>query len=191
MEKTTRLILVKHAMPVIDPERPAPEWVLSAQGRADSIGLAHCLRGYRPQVIISSDEPKAAETAQIAGAELGTPVHIRPGLHEHDRWRVPYLPSAEFRASVYRFFSNPSGLAFGQETADQAHERFSGALQAAVQAHPVANVVVVAHGTVISLFVARMTGTQPYPLWERLGLPSFVAVSWPKVELLEVVERIT
>lgn len=191
MAKTTQLILVKHAMPVIDPKRSAPEWVLSAKGRADSIRLAQCLEGYQPRVIVSSDEPKAAETARVVAGELGIAVHMRPGLHEHDRRGVPFLPNIEFRAAVHRFFSDPLHLVFGQETADQAYERFSMALQAALRAFPLQNVVVAAHGTVISLFVARMTGIEPYPLWERLGLPSFVAVSWPKVELLEVVERIT
>jgi broad specificity phosphatase PhoE len=36
--------------------------------------------------------------------------------------------------------------------------------------------VVVTHGTVISLFVSRLTGSSDLELWNRLGLPSFVAI---------------
>jgi broad specificity phosphatase PhoE len=36
--------------------------------------------------------------------------------------------------------------------------------------------MIVAHGTVISLFVASLTGISAFSLWAELGLPSFVVV---------------
>jgi hypothetical protein len=49
-------------------------------------------------------------------------------------------------------------------------------------------VVVVAHGTVISLYVAGRTGAPPFGLWKRLGLPSFVVVTVPDGRVVSVVE---
>ncbi len=185
-----QLILIKHAMPVIDPARSAPEWVLSEEGRAQSLRLAERLTPYNPEVIVSSDEPKAQETARIVAERLNLALQIAPGLHEHDRQGVPYVDKAQFHATVLNFFANPSKLVFGRETADEACERFHKALQASVGQYQAENVVVVSHGTVISLFVAKMTGTEPFPVWERLGLPAFVVMTWPAAELIEIVDQV-
>jgi len=52
------------------------------------------------------------------------------------------------------------------------------------------NVVVFTHGTVLSLYVARATGIEPFALWKRLGLPSFVVLTLPQCKIIRVVEKI-
>jgi broad specificity phosphatase PhoE len=42
--------------------------------------------------------------------------------------------------------------------------------------HKNKTIIIVAHGTVISLFVSRLAGTPDFPLWKELGLPSFVVL---------------
>lgn len=56
--------------------------------------------------------------------------------------------------------------------------------------HQEANVAVVAHGTVISLFVGAVAGIDGLALWERIGMPSYIVLSRPGFELLEIVESI-
>jgi broad specificity phosphatase PhoE len=56
---------------------------------------------------------------------------------------------------------------------------------------PVGNVIVIAHGTVIALFVAYYTSLPVLPLWRRLGLPSFVVLTLQGFGLVvEVVEDV-
>lgn len=50
--------------------------------------------------------------------------------------------------------------------------------------------MVVAHGRVMSLFVARRNALDPYDLWERLGLPSFVVLDLPNYGIVEVTDRL-
>jgi broad specificity phosphatase PhoE len=50
--------------------------------------------------------------------------------------------------------------------------------------------MVFTHGTVLSLFVARATGMEPLALWKHLGLPSFVVLRFPQLELVRVVEKL-
>jgi broad specificity phosphatase PhoE len=50
--------------------------------------------------------------------------------------------------------------------------------------------VILTHGTVLSLFVSRATGMEPFALWNRLGLPSFVVLRFPQLELVSVVEKL-
>ena len=46
--------------------------------------------------MVSSEEPKAVETAGIAAGCLGLGCSVYPGLHEHDRTGVPFLGDEEF-----------------------------------------------------------------------------------------------
>ena len=39
---------------------------------------------------------------------------------------------------------------------------------------------VVAHGTVISTFVASVLDIDPVPVWESLGMPGLVEIEWPE-----------
>jgi broad specificity phosphatase PhoE len=46
--------------------------------------------------------------------------------------------------------------------------------------------IIVAHGTVISMLVAYLLDIEPAPIWERLGLPSLIAVEWPAGDRIEL-----
>jgi len=163
---------------------------LSEAGRRRCGPLADRLEGYAPDVIVTSDEPKAVQTGRIVASELGKPLKTAQGLHEHDRSNVAFESTEWFEAAVARFFAEPGRLVFGNETADQAYSRFSEAVARVLEEHPEQNVAIVAHGTVMSLFVARTAGLEPFPFWKRLGLPAFVVLSRPEFNLVELVQRV-
>ncbi len=190
-QQGNRLVLIKHSLPEIVPSIPAKQWHLSAAGRQRCEQLADRLRSYSPDVFITSDEPKAQETGEILAKTLDTHCTTGPNLHEHDRSNEGFFPTKEqFEDRVARFFLHPQCLFFGQETADDAHARFANAVSKAIAQHPERTIAVVAHGTMITLFVARACGLQPFPLWKRLGLPSLVVLSLPDLHLHTVVEGV-
>ena len=170
------LILVKHSLPRIEENIPAREWHLSEEGKLRSERLARRLSLYQPHVLLCSLEPKARETAEIVSRELQLELHTMENLHEHDRSGSDYLPRQEFQDAIYEFFLRPDELVFGNETANQAYRRFSKALYTILEVNGNKTIAVVAHGTVISLFVSRLTGFSDFQLWKELGLPSFVVV---------------
>jgi len=179
------LILVKHSLPEIVETAPAQEWELSDEGRMRAQQLAERLNRYQLEVIVSSVEPKAKETAEIIAAKHNLGLQIIEGLHEHDRSKVGYLSKDEFQAAVREFFEKPGRLVFGSETADECHARFKQAVHSVIDHNFGKAVVIVAHGTVISLFVARLTGTSDLLLWNELGLPSFVVIDLQSAVLIE------
>jgi broad specificity phosphatase PhoE len=184
------LILVRHSMPEIDTGVPANQWRLSDEGRRRCDELAKRLEAYEPQIIVTSLEPKAMETGQIVANALGLPVEAAPNLHEHERPRVePFGTREQFQARVGCLFEHPGELIFGNETADEAHGRFADAIANILEAHPSGNLAVVTHGTVLTLFVARVAGLDPVPFWKQLGLPAFVALSLPGMTV-EAVENL-
>jgi len=193
-----KLMLVKHSLPEIVPTQPARRWVLAETGRRRCKTLASKLGAHQPHVIVTSAEPKAVETGQIVARLLDKPCETAPGLHEHDRSNESFGTLEQFEASVAEFFARPGELVYGAETADQAHRRFSQALAGVLEQYPGQNVVVVAHGTVITLFVTRAAGIrfspplrrEAFAFWQRLGLPSFVVLSRPGFDVLEIVEEV-
>jgi broad specificity phosphatase PhoE len=185
-----KLVLVKHSLPEIVPALPAAYWHLSVEGRQRCHALARELVPLDPSAIISSREPKAVETAQIVADQLGRPLEVNEELHEHDRSNVQWQGQEAFEAAVAAFFVRPRDRVFGNETADQAHHRFTAALERAIGSHPAQNIVVVSHGTVITLFVSRQVCLEPFHLWKRLGLPSFVVLSLPELHLLSITGKV-
>ena len=171
------VVLVKHSLPTVVESVPAPSWRLSPAGAARCVALAERLRPFDARAIASSIEPKAVETATLVGQELGLPVDIVEGLHEHDRRDTKLLGDTEYAAAIAALFARPRELAFGRETAAAALARFDAAVMGRLAALPAADdVIVVSHGTVISLFVAAHSGTDGLGLWKALGLPSFVVL---------------
>ncbi|MCH7654279.1 MAG: histidine phosphatase family protein, partial [Chloroflexi bacterium] len=186
-----KLILVKHSSPEIDPDAPANRWKLSSEGRLLCASLADRLAGHAVDSVISSTEPKAVETGELIAQTLRRPFQRVEGLHEHDRNDVEYFhDSVDFDNAVHSLFDNPNELVFGRETADEARQRFSGALDSFLRAYEGHSLAVVAHGTVISLFAAGKTGTDPYALWKRLNTPSYVVLTLPELQLIEVVDSV-
>ncbi len=184
------LILVKHSLPEMIPTIPAKQWKLSNEGQLRCKRLAEKLASYSPEIVISSTEPKAIETAQNIARHMGTSFRTLEGLHEHDRAGVGFLHREQFESRVHELFEHPDELVMGAETANQARERFTNALLSIETEYPDQNIVVVAHGTVITLFVEEVTGLEPFPFWRKLDVPSFVVLSLPGHELITVMESV-
>ena len=176
MNSAKYLILVKHSLPEILEDVPAHDWHLSEEGRERALGLVGKLIQYQPEIVVSSVDPKARETASILAENLGLEFREVEDLHEHDRSGEPYHSKDKFQNLVYEFFDKPNELIFGSETANEAFARFRQAVDIVLNAYNDKTIVLVAHGTVISLYVAWLTGCDGYDLWRELGLPSFVVL---------------
>ncbi|MDB5295925.1 MAG: hypothetical protein JWO31_1908, partial [Phycisphaerales bacterium] len=144
-----------------------------------------------PAAVVTSREPKAAETGALLAAALGLPpAEASDGLGEHDRSNVPHLPTREFISLVELFFRRPGERVLGRETADEALVRFAAAVDDVLARHPAGNVAVVTHGTVLALLLAKHGGGRPFELWRRMGLPSYAVVELPAWRVARVVERV-
>ena len=184
------LVLVKHSLPEVNPGRPASTWPLSLDGRRRCGPIAAALTALRPAAIVASTEPKATETAWLVNERLGLPALVDARLREHDRDKEGWLEADAFRSAIARLFERPDDRVFGRETARQAETRFSGAVDDVLACYRDGTVVVVAHGTVISLFCARRASVDGFALWGRLGLPSFVVLARPDFRLEAEVAKI-
>ena len=181
------LVLVKHAMPFVESHAPPSSWRLSEEGRKQSLALAERLEGYALERVVTSEEPKAAESAEIVAERLGLAWSVAPELHEHDRTGAAFGTQKEFESIARTFFENPDSLVWGNETAERARARFTGGVRAVLEKHPEGNLALVAHGTVITLFLTHHEDVNPHEFWLRLGLPSYCVLSLPDFALRDVV----
>jgi len=179
-----RLILIKHARPQVDPSLPSEVWTLGDEGRAGASKLIEPLRAYPVARLYSSTQAKAKETAEIVGRGLDKPVETLSDLCEHDRRNVPHMESREFISMIALFFKEPDRLVLGDETADEAYDRFAAAVDGILR-REIGDVAIVTHGTVIALFAQRRARQEPFALWRRMGQPSFIVFDTATWRVLE------
>jgi broad specificity phosphatase PhoE len=171
-----KLILIKHSLPTIDPNKPAATWQLSPEGVERCHRLATCLTDFLPAVLVSSAEPKARATADHLAERLALTATTIDGLEEQHRMTAPFLAHGALSEAMRSFFASPGELVFGEETAEAAFSRFSTTIDHLLGEHADRNLLVVTHGTVMSLYLSRWARIDPYLFWEKLGLPSFAVV---------------
>lgn len=186
------LVLIKHAMPLIDERFPASTWHLSEAGRDKCEALSKSLSQFLPANVYTSAEPKAIETAQLSTSSYSIDqITTDWRLNEHYRETYMFQCQIQFEAHIKEFFDYPNRLIFGEETADKAYIRFNTAIQEILSnGTPAQHSLIFSHGTVISLWVSHFLDISPFPLWKSLTLPSYIVIKQndpPEFELVAIV----
>lgn len=185
-----KLILIKHAAPKKDADLPSDQWTLSDDGRAAAQRLADRVAPHQPSRVIASHEPKAIETGRIVAETCGVPLEQADGIEEHHRRHVPLMRTRDFVSAVAHFFTDPQRRGLGEETAEAARSRFTGAIDRLISQHPSQNLAIVTHGTVLALYTAELLREPPFQLWRNLGLPSMLVFEWPEMRLVDRLDRV-
>lgn len=180
------LLLVRHSSPCISDGMGYRDWPLSDEGRRLAFRAAEYVAGFKPRLICSSDERKASDTAKIIARHCGMDVEVEPDLREHDRTGVPWRDAATRRQELQAFFANPNDVVFGRESGSQALRRLTAAIDC-VTTRMSGPWVLVTHGTVMALYLAKLTGRAALEIWSQLGLPAVAAVDCRNRRLVELV----
>ncbi|HYF76097.1 MAG TPA: histidine phosphatase family protein [Symbiobacteriaceae bacterium] len=171
------LYLVRHALTRPDPARNMAEWELDPAGAADLARLAALpVWAGAGQRIVCSSEPKARLTAEAIRAAYGLPpVAAYDELREIKKagWTDRH---DEVMADL---FARPDEPALpGWETAAQAGARFGGCVARILAESAGADLVLVSHATVLSIYVAALLGQDrvQYEDWRSIGFPDYAVV---------------
>ncbi|WP_045743222.1 MULTISPECIES: histidine phosphatase family protein [Actinoplanes] len=170
-----RLILVRHAMPAIDPGVPADRWSLAWDSRV----AARLLRLHvsHPAYYVASTEPKAAQTMQeIAGAQR---VATDAGLAEVHRPDVWFADEQEYHAAARAYAAGQSPD--GWEPRDEVIARFDAAVlrHAEAAAAQGRTLVIGTHGLAPTVWMASRYQLDPDPasFWEGLRFPDIIEIN--------------
>jgi broad specificity phosphatase PhoE len=148
---------ITHPEVAIDPGVAVPDWPLSDVGaqRAAALLRRPWLQAIR--TIFTSPERKAAQVADMIGAERHLAPAALAGLSENDRSATGYLPSAEFEVTADAFFARPDESIRGWERAEDAQHRIVSAVDRAVaMMRPEGDAVIVSHGGVGTLLLCHL-----------------------------------
>ncbi len=181
-----QLLLVRHSRPCISDDMSYRDWPLSDEGRKLAVGAAEFIAEFRPSRICSSDERKALETARVIGQHCGVEVEVEPDLREHDRTGVPWRDSATRQRELKALFANPGDVVFGHESASQALRRLTAAINRVAVRTP-GPWVLVTHGTIMALYLAKLTGRAPMEIWSCLRMPTVAWVDCSNHRLVNLV----
>lgn len=157
----SKLVFVRHSKPLIDPALLRADWSLSPEGRSLSIGLGDRLDLGAGVDVVASTERKAIETAELLTAGS---VRTDERLGEVDK---PWYAEAQSHAeAVLAYLSG--GRLEDWEPQGHALERFSAVIDESASS----DVVVVTHGTVLSLWLGRVLDDFDGPaFWAGLAMP--------------------
>ncbi|MPZ71089.1 MAG: hypothetical protein GEU71_16425, partial [Actinobacteria bacterium] len=91
---------------------------------------------------------------------------------------------ADFVRLVEDAFARPDEVVIGNESMDAAAKRFEDSLRPRLERAE--NVMVVAHGRVISAFVANHNEIDVFELWDGLEMPALITLTRSDLRLVKV-----
>lgn len=152
-------LYITHPQVKIDPLVEVPRWGLSDLGAKRAFAAARLPWAQQLQRIISSDETKAIETAEILASSSDTEVEVVEGMHENDRSATGFLPPDAFEAAADWFFAHPDESFKGWERAVDAQQRIVSAVDTVLSTHdPSRPIAFIGHGGVGTLLFCHLTG---------------------------------
>jgi broad specificity phosphatase PhoE len=160
-----QVVLVRHAMPVVEPTVPPEQWRLGDDGRAAARRLAEALP--RAPFAVTSDEPKAKQTAEEVVAVCGGSLTVDARVGETRR---PHAWDPGFAELARQFVAGQRHD--GWESQAAVVSRFDAAVRDALGASRGATVVVVDHGQALTLWLESVGAVTDAPrFWSALRYP--------------------
>lgn len=161
----TRLLLWRHgqtAWNAADRVQGQTDVDLSEVGHTQAEAAAARLAELHPDVIVSSDLRRAADTAAALAAVTGLSVACDARLRERHYGEWQGLTNSEISArwpeASERWRAGLPVPEFGIEDLDEVGKRMASALQDAADAHPGGTIVVASHGGAIRRGVVALLG---------------------------------
>ncbi len=184
MSSGRRLVLVRHARVRLEPEVPPERWELTDEGRADAQRLAALSVFVGVEAVVTSPEPKARATAEPIARAAGLELRVEQDLREAARGASPVDDRAAFVARVDAWLGGAPVP--GWEERDAAAARIVACVERLLGASS-GDLVLVSHGTVLSLYLAWLRGRERVELaeWEAIPLPGVAVVDPVARELRE------
>ena len=128
-------------------------------------------------LIISSTEPKAYQTADMIALRQKQTVFRNPLFDELNRDGGFYLTSSQYKIAVQTVLQDYSYRVDGWETSASALSRFKRGINEVIAEHDAKRVLIISHGIVLTLYFSESLGNKDNMLVQELNL-----VRWDTLE---------
>lgn len=173
------LVLIRHSKSLVNPNIPIMTWGLSKEG----VALAEKLNGISQikslDVLYSSLQTKALETAILATKDTGIPIKTDNRLTESTSFTNKFISSKLLNQNTRNYYSD-KGLSFNNgETFEETRVRFNLAIESITKEESgKMNVGIVSHGNILTAFVSQFVNKDTYELHESMRYPDFAVLDW-------------
>jgi len=154
---------------------------LSERGLRQAEAIAGVLKGYRPDVLVSSGMRRAILTATPIASACGLTIQVEPDLHER---KVGILSGAPFTTdgiwdeTMTRWLAGETGYApEGAESFDDVRNRIVPVWERVTTEHAGKSIVLVAHGAALKVLFLSILPGRTVADWKRLGPICNVAIT--------------
>jgi broad specificity phosphatase PhoE len=152
-------LYITHPQVKVDPDVPVPDWGLSELGRQRTERAASAAWASRLTRIVTSEERKAIETAEVLARTAGIRVEVAHGMGENDRSATGFLPPERFEAAADWFFAHPTESFKGWERAVDAQARIVSHVLSVLATHDTQKpIAFIGHGGVGTLLKCHLQG---------------------------------
>lgn len=168
------LVLVRHALPLVDEGTPPADWPLSPEGEQAAAELADRLPGFA--TLVTSPEVKAAATLAPAARFREDPVVPDARFREVDRPDEPWGEEAHRARRAYL----DGQLAPGWEAHSDVVRRFGAGVDWWSRLSGDRPLVVASHGMAMTVWlvgVGAVTRERAGDFWERLRFPELLRLT--------------
>jgi len=145
-------VFLRHAATKKDGDIPVSEWVLTEEGEKCALRLLEVEYLLDFDVIITSTEKKAYQTAKPLADNLGKEIIQIKELSELDRDSGELMTKEEYDNMKVKIFEDMNYTDFGWETCNHALDRFKKAVDEIEEKYDGKKILIVAHGTVMTLY---------------------------------------
>lgn len=181
------IYFLRHGKTKVDANTPISQWLMHPTGAEQAQQLAETDVFKDIEIIITSTEQKAVDTAQPIAQKLGLEIQQVPELSELDRDKGGFMPAEEYEEMAQQALTNLHVPAGNWESAQHALDRFSAAVQKIDSTYTNKKILIVGHGYTINMYFAQLLGELDI-VYDRLNTNDFG--SWGIVENGKVVKDI-
>jgi len=177
------LIFLRHAKTKIDKSIPISDWILTKEGLREAKNIVNIPEFQDTNVIISSGEKKAHDTVRPLAKKLNKKIIQINELNELKRFNGETLTSEEYEKMKVKIFKDLDYTDHGWETSKHALNRFKKAVEKIDKKYENKKVLIVTHGTVMTLYFASLQNKldELMKRWKNLGTCNWGIVKNNKV----------
>ena len=166
-----KIIFLRHAKTKVDNTLPIADWFLTDDGVEHAKEVSGDSVFNDVDLMFASTERKAVDTAKPIAERLNKEIIQVENLGEIKRPNAEKITLEEYKRLKSVVFSNFDKSEGGWETANRALSRFSEAVEDIDKKYENKVILIVAHGTVMSLYFAKIQGkmNELFSRWKSLG----------------------
>jgi len=181
------IYFLRHAETEVDEELPVSQWQLSTRGKLQADMLLKEKAFKKVNIIVTSDEDKAYDTAYPIARKLGKTIDRFKQLNELNRDKSGYMQKEKWNFAVKYGMKNPDKSKAGWEKGSAALRRFTDKIEELDLAYNKRKILVVSHGIVLHMYFANKLGKMQFA-FERMMKSKFC--DWGTVKNGEVIKEL-